>query len=115
MIKYKLIENIVFNFYLKATKDGIIGHFFTQIDNFDEHIPRIARFWYYHLNGKKMKKERFEFLPVHNKLDIRKPHLGRWVILFVEGLSNIENDDIKKKWEKKINIFQKVLSNKLFS
>lgn len=41
------IERLVRLFYERATKDALIGHYFTRVIpiNWDEHIPTIVSFW----------------------------------------------------------------------
>lgn len=41
------IERLVRSFYERATKDALIGHYFTSVIpiNWDEHIPTIVSFW----------------------------------------------------------------------
>ncbi|MFC6103709.1 group III truncated hemoglobin [Olivibacter domesticus] len=41
------IERLVGSFYERATKDVLIGHYFTSVIpiNWDEHIPTIVSFW----------------------------------------------------------------------
>ena len=41
------IEMLLWDFYEKAFKDELIGHFFTEVVplNLDKHVPVIADFW----------------------------------------------------------------------
>ncbi len=100
------------NFYDKAKNDFMIGYHFRVIDDFDQHIPRIARFWFLQLNGKfyQDQKEMYQVLPKHMPLGIKKGEVGRWVTLFKETLES-EDSELCSKWMNRIENFQKIFLN----
>ena len=108
-------------FYDLAKKDVMIGYHFRFIENFDEHIPRIANFWYLQLNNKAYDKSHlpFKLLEVHKTLGIKKGEVGRWVTLFEQNLSKMAQDKIitndeQDIWLKSVGHFQEKLMQFLF-
>ena len=114
-VEYLTILDITEKFYEKAKFDILIGYHFRVIDDFDEHIPRIADFWNLQING--VMKERshlpFDLLAVHIPLKINKGEVFRWEKLFSETLyenkDQLSQEDIDL-WLAKVEIFkQKIL------
>lgn len=87
-MEYKVILEIIQSFYDVAKRDVMIGYHFRFIENFEEHIPRIADFWNLQLNGIVTNKSNLPFtlIEVHKGLGIKKGEMGRWVILFQQNL-----------------------------
>lgn len=113
---FNFFLDITTRFYKKATNDFMIGYHFRKIDNFDEHIPRIASFWQLQINGKidKSITMPFDLINAHLPLGVKRGEIGRWVHLFKETLNETEIDkEIKRKWLEKVNFFQEVLLKKL--
>ena len=115
---YCTILKIIQSFYQKANFDIMIGYHFRVIENFEEHIPRIADFWNLQLNQKLQSKEHlpFNLLKVHNSLGIKKGEIGRWVKLFEDNLedfvrSNEISVDDKQAWLKKVELFREKIEN----
>jgi hypothetical protein len=108
-----LILEIIKAFYAIVKRDVMIGYHFRFIEDFDEHIPRIADFWNLQLNGKLENKSNlpFNLLNTHRPLGMKKAEIGRWVLLFNQNLDIFEsNNKISRKeiqdWNIKIELFR---------
>ena len=102
------ISDVVHAFYDKAKSDIIIGYHFRHIKDFDEHIPKISRFWVLQLlklSKDEIKNLQEEGIPnqiikKHIYLKIKKGEVGRWVLLFQETIDHSELDsDLATKWK----------------
>lgn len=84
------IEKLLWDFYEKAFKDELIGHFFTEVVplNLDEHVPVIADFWEsVLLEGRGYRKNVMEIhQDINKKAPMEKQHFDRWVKLFSESV-----------------------------
>jgi len=82
------IETLISAFYLKATADPLIGHFFTTVMTIDweKHIPIMCTFWENALfysggyTGDMMGLHR----AVHQKSSMTTEHFERWTFLFCQ-------------------------------
>lgn len=135
--KQKLIHKTVEDFYALATTDFLIGHQFRKIQShegvdplrppleaFRHHLPRINKFWELQLLGLRPQEgfQAFDLIGVHQKLQIRKGELGRWVKLFEEVLDQQKNEfphqsEFFELWRSKVKLFEKRFQNspKLFT
>ena len=80
------------------------------IEAFSDHIPRIVVFWEIQLTGKTDQKvEPFDLITIHKQLSIKRGEVSRWVLLFMETLSDYKNTcpDLVNLWEEKISYFEK--------
>lgn len=113
-LDYTQILKIIYAFYDKAKRDFMIGYHFRFIEDFDEHIPRIAHFWQLQLTGIIQDKSQlpFKLLEVHKALNVKKGEVGRWVTLFEQTLDEQKVDlETKKVWMKKVHLFaDKIIS-----
>lgn len=84
------IEMLLWDFYEKAFKDELIGHFFTEVVplNLDKHVPVIADFWEsVLLEGRGYRKNVMEIhQDINKKSPMQKRHFDRWVKLFGESV-----------------------------
>ena len=115
MTENEWIFTVVNSFYDKARVDILIGYHFRVIEDFDEHIPRIASFWELQLLGKSSRplKEPFDVMKVHLPLGIKRGELGRWLVLFRKTLQHETSTypDMKPladAWEEKLKFFEGV-------
>lgn len=126
----KYIDDIVTAFYKKAVTDVLIGHQFRKvatlegtdplappIEAFAEHLPRISTFWKMQLLGEKKPENvpHFDLINIHNKLNMRKGELGRWLILFRQTLDEYENSPLKSLWLEKLDKFEHIFNKQFFS
>lgn len=102
------IFSVVHSFYEKAKSDILIGYHFRNINNFDEHIPRIVAFWEMQLLGQTKRDfgEPFDVMKVHVPLGIKRGELGRWLLLFRKTLQESETNSLKVEWDRKLTIFE---------
>ena len=121
MTNHEWILAVVDSFYQKAKTDVLIGYHFRVIQDFDEHIPRIATFWDLQLLGKSERplSHPFDIPNLHLALKIKKGEVGRWLVLFRKTLeemtaSHPEMSDLSKEWRNKLNFFEAVFL-RLFS
>jgi hemoglobin len=120
MISYDLILEIIEAFYAIAKKDIMIGYHFRVIDDFDEHIPRIADFWNLQLTGemKDRKNLPYDLIGVHIPLKVNLGEIHRWEKLFNDNLeyflaeNKIHKDDMLL-WQSHVNKFKNVLIQRL--
>ena len=87
------IELLLNDFYEKAFKDDLIGHFFTEVVplNLETHLPMIADFWEsVLLDGRGYRKNVMEIhRDISSKSKIEKEHFDRWVQLFTESVDKL--------------------------
>lgn len=109
------ILKVVDSFYQKAKTDILIGYHFRVIEDFDEHIPRIASFWELQLLGKTSRKLNapFDVMNIHQQMGIHRGELGRWLLLFRKTLEAEialapEFQDLKKEWEERLDTFERI-------
>lgn len=121
-MQYEVILKIVDSFYLKANHDILIGYHFRVVENFQEHIPKIADFWYLQLTGKinNPKSLPFNLLKVHDALKINRGEIGRWKMLFQKTLNEFEDEnqitsEQSREWMAKVELFGKRIESYLFS
>lgn len=112
MLDDKIILKVIISFYELATKDFIIGYHFRNIQNFDEHIPHIARFWQIQLLGAPTRGESFDLIKKHLPLMINQGQLARWIFLFKQNLDQYElSDKDKNIWINKVEWFADKMKN----
>lgn len=116
MINHDLILKVIYAFYDKAKRDVMIGYHFRVIDDFDEHIPRIADFWNLQVNGEILNREHlpFNLLQAHIPLRINTGEIFRWNKLFEETLIEyVEKNELtqeqKESWMNKVSLFKEKL------
>jgi len=117
MITFDTILNIIEKFYQKATHDFMIGYHFRKIEDFEEHIPRIANFWFLQLNGKVFVKADppFDLINRHKVLGVKRGEINRWMVLFNETLSESEvESEVKKRWIEKADFFKSKIEDSIF-
>ena len=110
------ISSVVRAFYEKAKSDIIIGYHFRHIENFDEHIPKIIRFWCLQLLDlpqEKIKEFQKEGIPnqiikKHLYLKIKKGEVGRWVLLFKETIDQHPSNELSKNWSSLVLKWKKI-------
>lgn len=117
MTKNEWIFKVVSSFYDKAKTDVLIGYHFRNIQDFDEHIPRIAAFWDLQLLRSTAWNygAPFDVMKAHVPLGIKRGELGRWLLLFRRTLEeeikdHSEMQELKDEWEKKLIFFEGVFS-----
>jgi truncated hemoglobin YjbI len=117
-MNYPLILEIINSFYDTVKKDVMIGYHFRFIEDFDEHIPRIADFWNLQLNGQLNNKAHipFNLLSTHQALGIKKAEVGRWILLFNQNLQiykdqNKITEEQITEWNIKIELFKKKIES----
>ncbi|MBD66564.1 MAG: hypothetical protein CME62_15235 [Halobacteriovoraceae bacterium] len=94
-IPYPLLLSLIEDFYELAKRDILIGYHFRNIQDFDEHIPRIADFWNLQVNGEVLEKSHlpYNLLGVHKELGIKSGEMGRWTVLMNQTM----DDYLKRK------------------
>ena len=85
------IESLVHEFYGQATKDELIGHFFTEVMrlNWDTHIPLICDFWETILLNRIVYKGNpmLKHLELHKRSSLLPSHFERWLTLWKTTVS----------------------------
>lgn len=113
MTDHEWIFQVVSSFYDKAKSDVLIGYHFRNIQDFDEHIPRIAAFWELQLLGKTERNlsHPFDVAKLHIALGIHRGELGRWLVLFRKTLEELvarvpEKKALSRAWEERLRNFE---------
>jgi truncated hemoglobin YjbI len=103
----ELILSITQSFYDKVKTDILIGYHFRNIEDFDEHIPNIARFWQMQLLGELIPGKPFDLMNKHLALQMSIGQLDRWIKIFVDNLSeyDLKQEDIDT-WCGKVTWFR---------
>lgn len=121
-MNYETILKVIYSFYEVAKRDYLIGYHFRVIQDFDEHIPRIADFWNLQLTGQLEKRENlpFDLINIHKPLKVKKAEIGRWIILFEKNLAiYVSNQELTKEetelWMKKVHHLRDKLEGLLFT
>lgn len=121
MLNRKVVLNITTEFYLKATKDVLIGYHFSRIDNFETHIPRIASFWENQLGIARNKLDPpIALLKTHIPLMIKRGQMDRWKVLFFQTLEEFQNKDLISAencevWKNKVDLLKLQLEKTIFT
>lgn len=115
MTEREWIFKVVDSFYQKARFDVLIGYHFRNIEDFDEHIPRIASFWEIQLLGSSSRplSRPFDVMNLHAPLHIKRGELGRWLLLFKKTLEEEISDhseflNLKELWLERLSFFEKI-------
>lgn len=132
----KLIKTVVYNFYNQAISDVFLGYHFKKIiskeeahlltppiESFSKHLTRIEYFWANQLLGTTPPEGlKFNLIPTHKNLGIKKGELGRWITLFKQTLekaknSSLDSSDLQliETWELKIDQFNDIFISRLFT
>lgn len=121
MTKPEWILSVVDAFYDKAKTDVLIGYHFRNIQDFEEHIPRIASFWDLQLLGKTERPvtHPFDVANLHLALSIKKGEVGRWLVLLRKTLeektiAHPEMKDLSALWSERLVFFEGIFL-RLFS
>ena len=101
------VHHVVQCFYDKVIENAEIGHFFSGIENFDNHIKDIAVFWWLALGGNtsylNQPAPKFDMLNKHRALGINNHDLDVWLRLFKETLNTELKEDVAESWEIKLD------------
>jgi hemoglobin len=113
MSEREWIFRVVSSFYAKAKIDVLIGYHFWVIQDFDEHIPRIAAFWEIQLLGStdRTLTHSFDVRNIHLPMGIKRGELGRWLVLFHKTLdeevqAHQEFSHLAKIWRERLKFFE---------
>lgn len=114
MLQEQDIEKIISNFYTAAIEDILIGYQFQKIDNFSEHVRKIAAFWKHQLYPQLYPPiTDIRFRATHLKLHLNFGELGRWIMLFYQHLDQWSKDHGKideiNRWKNKVEQFKELL------
>jgi len=85
----QLIEKLVYDFYDQIRTDDLLGPVFnTEIDDWDEHLPKMVSFW----SSVILKTRTYNGRPVpaHARLEgLTKDHFDRWLVMFEKTANKI--------------------------
>lgn len=99
---YKEIEVVISTFYDKLINHPELGHFFEQLDNFDQHLRRITDFWWMAMGGSLEQPPKIDMIGKHFPLGIRQADLQTWLALFSETLEQTLADNKARYWMDKV-------------
>ncbi len=110
----KWILQITQDFYQEALNDPLIGYQFRKIEDFDQHIQRIAQFWSHRLYHTAKPNPNVQFQQSHLKLNLNRGELGRWLVLFEKQIQNYQetHPELKNelnRWWQMVRDFEQVM------
>jgi hemoglobin len=75
-----VLEHLVRSFYATARQDEVIGHLFDHVQDWEQHIAKIATFW----SSVGLLTGRYHGQPLaaHLPLPLEPLHFARWLVLF---------------------------------
>jgi hemoglobin len=75
-----ILEHLVRSFYAAARGDGVIGHLFDHVQDWEKHIAKITAFW----SSVALLTGRYHGQPLaaHSALPLQPSHFARWLVLF---------------------------------
>jgi hemoglobin len=75
-----ILEHLVRSFYATARGDGVIGHLFDHVQDWEKHIAKITAFW----SSVALLTGRYHGQPLaaHSPLPLEPTHFARWLVLF---------------------------------
>lgn len=95
------IELLVKTFYQQATKDELIGRFFSEVVplDFDHHLPRMYQFWEGVLFGQTAYRGNpmLKHIELHRKSPLRQQHFDRWLTLWNATVSTLFEGEVADK------------------
>jgi hemoglobin len=79
-INEAVLERLVRSFYDTARRDGVIGHLFDDVHDWEKHIATITAFW----SSVGLMTGRYHGQPLaaHLPLPLQPVHFARWLVLF---------------------------------
>src|SRR5690606_26594967 len=111
------IEHLVRLFYERATKDTLIGHYFTSVVpiNWDEHIPTIVSFWENILFQTGAYKGGMLFKHMNlNYLSAFKPaHFDRWLDIWENTVNELFSGERAEEAKFRANSIAIIMQTKL--
>lgn len=110
LMKELIIRQVVDQFYEAAKTDVMIGYHFRNVENFDEHLPRIYVFWEMQLLGlSRTLSPPLDVIKAHIPLGIKKGEVGRWVVLFEKAVMDQKmSEDFRTLWLQKLHQFKEI-------
>ena len=104
------IELLIQTFYAQATKDGLIGEHFVDVD-FEHHTPRIVQFWAFLLLGQEgITGNVFD---KHKTMNIGGLDFARWVSLFHGSVDALFVGDIAEKAKQQASLLGYTFNEKM--
>ncbi|MGH7154420.1 MAG: group III truncated hemoglobin, partial [Acetobacteraceae bacterium] len=85
-----ILERLVRSFYEAARRDGVTGHLFDDVRDWEKHIASITAFW----SSVGMLTGRYHGQPLaaHLPLPLQPVHFARWLVLFEQTAREVCTD-----------------------
>lgn len=113
----KDVESFIDSFYEKVKADDTIGYIFNEVAQLDweEHMPKIYRFWASILLGKPGFQG--DVMGVHMRLNekerITSDHFDRWIALFTETVNEMFEGNVASEAINRANIIRHTMEYNL--
>lgn len=111
------IERLVRLFYERATKDQVIGHYFTAVVSikWDEHIPTIVSFWGNILfqTGEYKGGMLFKHMNLHFLAQFKPVHFERWLSIWEDTVDELFSGEKAEEAKFRANSIAVIMQHKL--
>ena len=108
-IDYSQVETIIHDFYARLMQHEQLGHFFSNIDDFQGHERRIVDFWWLSLGGKLDTPPKIDMIGKHFPLGIQQQDLEAWLVVFGQTLGDHLDEALAARWmEKALHIASRI-------
>ncbi|MCW9013473.1 MAG: group III truncated hemoglobin [Gammaproteobacteria bacterium] len=94
------IRRVINAFYQKLLVHPKLGHFFSSIDDFENHQQRISDFWWMAMGGplKNRPEPKIDMIGKHFPLGIKQQDLELWLVIFGETLGEQLDEKLAVQW-----------------
>lgn len=107
------VKYFIDTFYKKVKADAIIGYIFNEVAelNWEEHMPKIYKFWNSILLGKPGFQG--DVMGVHIRLNkkekLTSEHFDRWIALFTETVNELYKGNIASEAINRANTIRRTM------
>ncbi|MFO7954542.1 MAG: group III truncated hemoglobin [Thioalkalivibrio sp.] len=93
------IRAVIDDFYRRLSADPEIGHHFERIQDFPDHVNRIADFWYMNLGGRLDQPPTIDMVGKHAPLNLTEADLAVWMHHFKATTEEHLEPPLATEWQ----------------
>ncbi|WP_018948157.1 group III truncated hemoglobin [Thioalkalivibrio sp. ALMg11] len=93
------IRAVIDDFYRRLSADPEIGHHFERIQDFPDHVKRIADFWYMNLGGRLEQPPTIDMVGKHAPLNLTEADLAVWMRHFKATTEDHLEPPLAAEWQ----------------
>ncbi len=93
------IHAVIDDFYRRVAADPEIGHYFERIEDFPDHVNRIADFWYMNLGGRLEHPPTIDMVGTHAPLNLTEADLAVWMHHFKTATEDHLEPPLAAEWQ----------------